>query len=92
MISNTHTHTHTHIQIKGLICGKHGENRNAYRVLLRKPEVKRQLSRPRHGWEDNTKTNRDARCGLDLSHSGQGPVLVNTAMKFHGSIKWREIS
>ena len=31
------------------------ESRNAYRVLLGKPEGKRPLGRPRLRWEDNTK-------------------------------------
>jgi hypothetical protein len=29
------------------------EKRNAYRVLVGKPEGKRQLGRPRKRWEDN---------------------------------------
>jgi hypothetical protein len=32
-----------------------GEKRNAYRVLVGKPEGKRSLGRPRHRWEDNIK-------------------------------------
>jgi len=32
-----------------------GERRNVYRVLVRKPEGKRPLGRPRHRWEDNIK-------------------------------------
>jgi hypothetical protein len=32
-----------------------GERRGAYRVLVGKPEGKRQLGKPRHRWEDNTK-------------------------------------
>jgi hypothetical protein len=32
-----------------------GEKRNAYRVLVRKPEGKRSLGRPRHRWVDNVK-------------------------------------
>jgi hypothetical protein len=28
-----------------------GEKRNAYRILVRKPERKRPLKRPRHRWE-----------------------------------------
>ena len=32
-----------------------GEKRNAYGTLVRKPEGKRPLARPRHGWEDNVK-------------------------------------
>jgi hypothetical protein len=30
-----------------------GEKRNAYRLLVRKPEEKRPLGRPRRGWVDN---------------------------------------
>ncbi|KAJ4438735.1 hypothetical protein ANN_14686 [Periplaneta americana] len=32
-----------------------GESRNAYRVLVGRPEVKRPLGRPRRRWEDNIK-------------------------------------
>jgi hypothetical protein len=32
-----------------------GEGRNAYRVLVGKPEGKRPLERPRHRWEDGLK-------------------------------------
>ena len=31
------------------------QSRNAYRVLVGKPEGKRPLGRPRHNWEDNIK-------------------------------------
>jgi len=34
-----------------------GEGRDAYRVLLGKPEGKRPLGRPRCRWEDNSKVN-----------------------------------
>jgi hypothetical protein len=30
-----------------------GEERNVYRVLVRKPEEKRPLGRPRHRWDQN---------------------------------------
>jgi hypothetical protein len=33
-----------------------GEMRNARKVLVQKPEGKRSLGRPRHRWEDSTKT------------------------------------
>jgi hypothetical protein len=33
----------------------HGEKRNAYRILVRKPEGKRPLERPRYGWVDDIK-------------------------------------
>jgi hypothetical protein len=32
-----------------------GEKRNAYRILVGKPEGKRQLGRPRRVWVDNIK-------------------------------------
>jgi hypothetical protein len=32
-----------------------GEKRNAYRLLVGKPEGKRPLGRPRRRWEDNIK-------------------------------------
>jgi hypothetical protein len=50
--------------------------RNAYRILVGKPEGKRPLGRPRSRWVDNIKI--DLReigwDGLDRSSSGQGPV------------------
>jgi hypothetical protein len=33
----------------------YGERRGVYRVLVRKPEGKRPLGRPRRRWEDNIK-------------------------------------
>ena len=32
-----------------------GERRGVYRVMVGKPRGKRQLRRPRHRWEDNSK-------------------------------------
>jgi hypothetical protein len=32
-----------------------GEKRNAYRILVGKPEDKRPLGKPRHSWVDNIK-------------------------------------
>jgi hypothetical protein len=40
------------------------EGRGVYRVLVRKPEGKRSLGRPRRRWEDNIKINlQDVGCG-----------------------------
>jgi hypothetical protein len=39
-------------------------NRNAYRILVRKPEGKRQFGRPKHKWEDTIKMDlKEIRCG-----------------------------
>jgi hypothetical protein len=45
-------------------CSTNGEKRNAYRVLMGKPEAKRPLGRPRRRWEDNIK--------MDLREMGWG--------------------
>ena len=34
-------------------CSVQGKRRGEYRVLVRKPEGKRPLGRPRHRWENN---------------------------------------
>jgi hypothetical protein len=65
-----------------------GEQRNAYRVLVGKPDGTRRLGRPRRRREDNIK--------MDLREIGRGgmgwinlaqdkdqcPALVNTVMNF----------
>jgi hypothetical protein len=43
-----------------------GKNRNAYRILVGKPEGKRSLGRPRRRWVDNIK--------MDLREVGWGDV------------------
>jgi hypothetical protein len=43
-----------------------GEKRNAYRILVGKPEGKRPLGRPRRKWVNNIK--------MDLSEIGWGGV------------------
>jgi hypothetical protein len=45
-----------------------GEGRGVYRVLFRRPDVKRPLGRPRSRWEDNIKM--DRWCELDSAGSG----------------------
>jgi len=42
-----------------------GEGRGIYRVLVRKPEGKRPLGRPRHLWEDNIQMDlQEVGCGV----------------------------
>jgi len=42
-----------------------GERPGVYRVLVRKPEGKRPLGRPRCGWKDNNEMNiQGAGCGV----------------------------
>jgi hypothetical protein len=63
-----------------------GETRNAYRILVGKPEGNRPLGRPRRRWVDNIKIDlRDIRWdGMDwinvAQDRGQWTALVNTAM------------
>jgi hypothetical protein len=49
--------THTLRQVKevemDMTCSMHEEKRNAYRILVGKPERKRPLRRPRHRWKYN---------------------------------------
>jgi hypothetical protein len=39
----------------GRACRTHWVKRNAYRILVGKPEEKRPLGRPRRSWENNIK-------------------------------------
>jgi hypothetical protein len=63
-----------------------GEKRNAYRILVGKPEGKRQLGRARRRWVDNTKMDlREIGWGgmdwIDLAQdSDQWKALVDTVM------------
>jgi hypothetical protein len=60
--------------------------RNAYRILVGKPEENRPLGRPRRRWEDNIKLNfREIGWGgmdwIDLTQDrDQWKALVNTVM------------
>jgi hypothetical protein len=65
-----------------------GATRNAYRILVGKPEGKRPLGRPRRRWVDNIKTDLreigwDGMDWIDLAHNrGQCRALVNTVKNF----------
>jgi hypothetical protein len=52
-----------------------GEEKNLYRILMGRPEVKRPLARPRRRWEDGIKmdlreTGWGGGCGVDSPGSG----------------------
>jgi hypothetical protein len=58
-----------------------GEKRNAYRILVGKPEGKRPLGRPRHGWVDNIK--------MDLRELGWDYMdWINLALD---RVQWRAL-
>jgi hypothetical protein len=63
-----------------------GEKRNAYRILVGKPEGKRPLGRPRSRWVNNIKMDlreigRDGMDWIDLAQvRDQWRALVNTVM------------
>jgi hypothetical protein len=50
----------------GRICSTNGEERNAYRLLVGKPEGKRPVGSPRWRWVDNIR--------MDLGEVGWGGV------------------
>jgi hypothetical protein len=68
-----------------------GEKRNAYRILVGKPEVKRPLGRPRRRWVDNIKmdlreTGWDGMDWIDLAQDrNQRRGLVNTVLNLRVS-------
>jgi hypothetical protein len=69
----------------GRACSTKGEKRNAYRVLVGKPEGKRPLGRPRRRWDDIRTDLRMRGWGgmdwIDLAQDrDQWRALVNTVM------------
>jgi len=73
-----------------------GMRRGVYRVLVRKPEGKRPLGRPRRRWEDNIKTDfkRNSMGGVDWTYLDQKRdkwwVLCEHGNEPVGSIKCGE--
>jgi hypothetical protein len=71
-----------------------GENRNAYRILVGKPEGRRPLGRPIRRWVDNIKIGlREIGWAgvewIDLAQDrDQWRALVNTVMNLGGSLKF----
>jgi len=65
-----------------------GEGRGVYRVLVGKPEGRRPLGRPRHRWEDNSKTDHQEVGGgfgvwMELAQdTDRWRALVSTLMNF----------
>jgi hypothetical protein len=53
----TCTHLHVKEDEMGRACSTYGEKRNAYRILVGKPNGKRQLGTSRRSWADNIKMN-----------------------------------
>jgi hypothetical protein len=72
-----------------------GQKRNAYLILVGKPEGRRPLGRPRRRWVDNVKMDleRMGWYGLERSGSGQGKVECSCehGNEPSGSIKCWEI-
>jgi hypothetical protein len=74
----------THVKIK-----------NAYKILVEKPEEKRPFGRPKHTWKDNIKMDfkkQGVKNGLNSSGSKQGPVAGSCEHnnETSGSTKGRE--
>jgi hypothetical protein len=63
-----------------------GEMRYALKILVGKPDRKRQLGRPRHGWEDDIRTHLreigwESVGGIHLAQNrGQWRAFVNNVM------------
>jgi hypothetical protein len=80
----------------GRAYSKKEAKRNAYRILVGKPEEKRSLRRPIRRWADNIKMDGRDRMGwygLDCSGSGWGPVerSCEHGKMPSGSIKFGEV-
>jgi hypothetical protein len=71
-------------------CGAHGGVEGAYNILVRRPEGRRPLGRPRRRWEDNIKMDhREIGFGdVDWIHLAQDRdrwlAVVNTEMNLRG--------
>jgi hypothetical protein len=69
----------------GRVCSTNGGKRNAYRILLGKPEGKRPPGRPRRRWVENIKMDLreigwDGMDWIDVAQPDQWRALVNTVM------------
>jgi hypothetical protein len=74
-----------------------GERRGIYRVLVRKPEGKRPLGRPKFRWEDNIKMSLYEvgwGRGMDLIDLGQDRMVAASCTRDKdpsGSVKFEEL-
>jgi hypothetical protein len=60
------------------MCGTHGDMRNAYKVLITKPQGKRALGRPRCKWKDITTNLRGTGCeGVEWTQLVQDKVVAD---------------
>jgi hypothetical protein len=74
-------------------CSAVGEKRGVYRVLVGKPERKRQLDRPRRRWEGNIRVDlQEVGCG-GIDWIGLAQVAGNCVYgnELSGSVKREEI-
>jgi hypothetical protein len=73
----------------GRACNTNGKKRNAYRILVGKPEGRRPLGRPRRRWVNNIKMylreiGWDGIDWIDLAQDGdQWRALVNMVMNLY---------
>jgi hypothetical protein len=80
----------------GVHAARTGKMRNAYKILVGKPEGKRLLGRPKRRWEDNIIKDLKKICweGTNMIHLAQGRdrwrAHVNTGNEPSGSIKDRK--
>jgi hypothetical protein len=64
----------------GRICSTNGAKTNAYRVLVRKPEGRRPLGRPRLRWVDNIKVDfREMHKGWAIPVLAVQPLMIYCA-------------
>jgi hypothetical protein len=73
----------------------YGESRDVHRVLMRIPDGKRPLGRPRHRWEENIRMNlQEMECGAWTEsiwlRTGAGAGTCECSNKTLGSIKYGE--
>jgi hypothetical protein len=64
----------------GMACSTNGAKRNAYGILVGKPEGKRPLGRPRRRWVDNIK--------MDLREIGWGGIVWTGRMTKSRRMRW----